>query len=92
MEGSTLYVPVMPCMDCARGIVQVGIKHVIIDLDAQRDWSEQKPKWEEHTKRTAQLFREANINLQVYLSTTKRLCEYDEFALKLSMKYQSPVK
>jgi dCMP deaminase len=30
LEGSTIYLTWMPCADCARGIIQSGIKHVKI--------------------------------------------------------------
>ena len=31
MQGCTLYVELLPCMDCARAIVQAGIKEVVVD-------------------------------------------------------------
>jgi dCMP deaminase len=29
LDGSTLYIPWFPCMDCARAIVQVGIRRLV---------------------------------------------------------------
>ena len=63
-KGAVLYVPAMPCMDCARGIVQVGIKQVIINAEDQRKWAK-KDKWIEHSKRTVRLFKEAGVELLV---------------------------
>jgi dCMP deaminase len=39
LEGCTLYVELMPCMDCARGIVQAGIVEVVVDADRMRQYS-----------------------------------------------------
>src|SRR3990167_1978828 len=33
LEGCKIYLPVHPCIDCARAIISVGIKEVIIDYD-----------------------------------------------------------
>jgi len=64
LKDCILYVQAMPCMDCARGIVQVGIKQVYINAEEQRKW-ELKPQWTEHNKRTVTLFREAGVTLTV---------------------------
>ena len=34
LGGCTLYVPLLPCAECARGIIQVGIKEVVISAQA----------------------------------------------------------
>lgn len=58
VKGCTLYTQGTPCMDCARSIVQSGIKKVIVHLD----WDEKmNMKWKENAKRTKQLFSEAGI-------------------------------
>lgn len=33
LEGSTLYVSLFPCNECAKAIIQAGIKTVVYDLD-----------------------------------------------------------
>lgn len=59
----TMYTNGIPCMDCARGIVQSGIKEVVVD----QAWNDQNPKkWEEHANKTRQLFEEAGINLRFW--------------------------
>lgn len=56
LEGCTLIVSgLYPCMDCARAIVQSGIKEVISPA-ANPD-----PKWAEHYVRTSALFEETGI-------------------------------
>jgi dCMP deaminase len=60
LEGCIMYTNGVPCMDCARGIVQVGIKEVIID----EAWgSFDVEKWDEHAKRTKEMFKEAGVKL-----------------------------
>ena len=77
----------MPCMDCARGIVQVGIKQVIISSEEQIKWAK-KDKWIEHSKRTVQLFKEAKVilvvyttpeNLNVNVNTKHMIAEYESW-------------
>ncbi len=38
LEGCTLYVELMPCMDCARAIVQSGIRAVVVDADRMQKY------------------------------------------------------
>ena len=39
LEKCTIYVELMPCMDCARAIVQAGIEEVVIDADRMSRYS-----------------------------------------------------
>lgn len=60
LEGCGMHLTWMPCMDCARGIVQVGIKYVIgvaLRLD--------DPQWVEQFKLTKELFAEAGVIYQL---------------------------
>ena len=55
LDGATLYVHGLPCCaNCALGIIQVGIKRVVMR-------GEIKPQWEESFEMTKQLFNEANV-------------------------------
>lgn len=73
LEGATIYVSAwksewcpkganggnLPiCMDCARAIVQVGIKRVVT-------WAPtfESPQWNDHISRTPELFRSAGVAL-----------------------------
>lgn len=65
LEGCTIFVPGIPCMDCARAIVQSGIKTVIthftwMGVDAARG------NWNEHITRSIKLFEECNVQLLTY--------------------------
>lgn len=57
----TMYTNGIPCMDCARGIVQSGIREVVVDT-----------KWEnleeraERNKRTLEMFSETGVKIRYY--------------------------
>lgn len=51
----------VPCADCARAIIQAGIKRVVfLNL-------ENSELWADHSKRSCQMFGEAGVELQEYL-------------------------
>ncbi len=56
LEGTRVYLPWFPCMDCARALVQVGVIEVI---GVKPDLTD--PKWGEDFKRAESLFREAGV-------------------------------
>lgn len=63
LRGCRMYTNGVPCMDCGRGIVQVGIKEVIVD----ETWNEDnKAKWEEHATRTLEMFDEAGVKVRYW--------------------------
>lgn len=51
----------IPCTDCARGIIQSGIKEVIVDSS----WSN-PDKWDENAKRTIIMFNETKVSLRYW--------------------------
>ena len=55
VNGSTIYVHGLPCcIECAKAIIQSGIKRVVYD-------SKPKSNWEESTAKALELFKEANV-------------------------------
>lgn len=60
LKGSTLYIWGLPlCSDCAKGIIQVGIKRVVMPKkDPLNPWPE---KWENSFRLTSQILTESNI-------------------------------
>jgi dCMP deaminase len=55
LDGATMYVYGLPvCSECAKGLIQVGIKRVVIEGEIQ-------DRWKESWKLTEQLFKEANV-------------------------------
>ena len=70
MEGCTIYVDIMPCMDCARGIVQAGIREVVISKERMTQYS--SAQYDEHFGNVEVLFGEAGVSIrQVPLSQTE---------------------
>lgn len=59
LAGCRIYLPWIPCMDCARAIVQAGIVEVI-GVQMRLD----DPKWAEDFKRVATLLGEAGVHLR----------------------------
>jgi len=59
LSGSTAYVTLCPCMDCARGLIQSSIKRVVCpepDLDKYSSWADQ-------FKKAEVLYRECGVEL-----------------------------
>jgi deoxycytidylate deaminase len=63
LDKCKMYTNGVPCMDCARGIVQSGIKEIIVDEEWGKDNSK---KWDEHSKKSLQMFREVGVNLRYH--------------------------
>lgn len=62
LDGATLYVYGLPvCSECAKGIIQVGIKEVHIFVDQDIDI-----KWMESWDHTRQMFTEAGVKFNSY--------------------------
>ena len=61
LDRATLYVHGLPvCSDCAKGIVQVGIKRVVMkEMDIPETW---KDSWQ----KTKEMFNEAGIKWDFY--------------------------
>jgi len=63
VRSCRLYTNGIPCMDCARAIVQTGIKEVIVD----RVWNDNNViKWKEHAARSLELFIEAGVAVRYW--------------------------
>ena len=56
-----LYTNGIPCADCARAIIQSGIKEVIVDRRWNEDNSE---KWADNAKRSKIMFEEACVKVR----------------------------
>ena len=63
LKGCKIYTNGIPCMDCARGIVQSGILEVIID----KKWDKKNPDlWKENAKRSIEMFEEVGVLLRYW--------------------------
>jgi dCMP deaminase len=62
LEGCTLYVEIMPCMDCGRALVQAGIREVVISSERMKEYSSEY--YNEHFRMVEVLFEEAGIKIR----------------------------
>jgi len=61
LMGCKIYTNGIPCADCARAIIQSGIKEVIVDRRWNEDNSE---KWADNAKRSKIMFEEACVKVR----------------------------
>lgn len=61
-ERCTLYVEIMPCMDCARAIVQAGITEVAISAERMTQYT--SDYYDQHFGRVEVLFGEAGVKVR----------------------------
>lgn len=67
LNGCRIYMGFYPCADCARAIIQAGIKEIIFDAkdyDAKaKYWNE---RWKDHMEASIQMLNEADISIKMY--------------------------
>jgi dCMP deaminase len=62
LDGATIYVYGLPvCNECAKGIIQVGIKSVVV---ATPEWLEVNTKWVDSWLCTISMFDEAGVGYE----------------------------
>jgi dCMP deaminase len=62
-KGCTMYLTCgIPCSDCARGIINSGIKKIV----CERVGGEVGNLWDEHAKRSIEMFNEAGVKIEYY--------------------------
>lgn len=59
LKGSTIYVTHVPCTDCARAIIQVGITRVVTDIASMEGGFAER--WSEAAETTREMLAEAGI-------------------------------
>ena len=62
LDGCTLYVEIMPCMDCGRALVQAGIREVVVSRARMSQYSSEY--YEEHFQRVEELLQEAKVRVR----------------------------
>jgi len=60
LEGCTMYTQGVPCMDCARGIVQSGIVEIVVD----KNWPTNSKEETERNRRTREMLGEVRVSLR----------------------------
>jgi dCMP deaminase len=60
LEGCTMYTNGIPCVDCARAIIQAGITTVVVD----KEWNDNNyEKWVESAKISMEMFNEVGVKV-----------------------------
>ncbi len=73
LEECRMYTNGVPCMDCARGIVQSGIREVIYD----KKWDDANTEmWREHAERTIEMFKEVGVKLRAWDRELINVCKF----------------
>lgn len=72
--GAKLYVNWLPCSDCARGIIQVGISEVIVHREGQRAFkmSRDESAWDADHGIVPSMFREAGVAFRWWGGSIRR--------------------
>ena len=65
IERCKMYLGWFPCADCARAIIQVGIKHVIIDGRKYDGSDPRDERWAEDFRIAKEMFEEAEVDIQI---------------------------
>ena len=64
LKESTAYLTSgLPCMDCARGLIQSGVKKVVCKIDCT---TKNKDKWLEQQEKSLILFSECGVEVEFY--------------------------
>jgi dCMP deaminase len=64
LEGCTIYLRVLPCTDCARAIIQCGIKTLVYDKKAWEEWSKGSgSQWVKDIQISLDMMNEAGIEI-----------------------------
>ncbi len=63
LEGCIMYVDLMPCVDCARGIIQSGIREVVVSKDRMQTYL--NLSYQEQHVVAANMLKEAGVLLRI---------------------------
>ncbi len=62
---SVIFTNYPPCTDCARSIIQAGIKEVVCHLQYANHWDKiRRGNWAGHAERTLTMFKESGVNVR----------------------------
>ena len=62
LKDCRMYTQGVPCIDCARGIVQSGIREVVVD----KKWETNTEDWSERNRRSIEMFGEVDVGLRYH--------------------------
>lgn len=67
LNGCKIYVDFYPCCDCARAIIQAGIKEVIIDGRNYQEKYNASIRWKDSLDIAKEMLSEAGVKVRLYL-------------------------
>lgn len=70
LHGSRMYLTGLPCVDCARGIIQAGLVEIIIDHENQEQWAKTTPKYGPDFERVESMLKEAGVKVTRWVRST----------------------
>lgn len=62
LKDCIMYTNGIPCMNCANGIIQSGIREVVVDST----WGGNSEEWEDRNHRTLETFNEVGVELRYH--------------------------
>jgi dCMP deaminase len=65
LKDCRAYVTGPPCADCARGLIQAGIKEVVIPSDHSKCAVRNKDRWGDSCDRAQEMFKEAGVGFRM---------------------------
>ena len=63
-EGCSLYVLGYPCADCARAVIQSGIKKIFLHKQWNDSFISKQKKWEESSRYTKEMLEESGVTVK----------------------------
>lgn len=65
LDGATAYVTGPPCADCGRGLIQSGIKEIVIPQDVSTSAVRNEDEWGESCLVAQEMFKEAGVTFRI---------------------------
>lgn len=72
LNGCSIYQPGLPCMDCARALIQVGIKKITYDVIKQEIWAKSATKYVQDFERVLVLLAEGDVKLVPWVNKNSK--------------------
>lgn len=66
IDSCTMYVSHFPCVDCARGIINSGIKRVVVSNKNLNAFAHTNSMYYEHKEKTIEMFKQCKVSLIIH--------------------------
>lgn len=64
LDGATMYLALIPCMDCARCLIGSGIRELVLDYDFSENYRKRGSRWERDFRLVIDILEEAGITVR----------------------------